>query len=48
VTWPDGHATKDIDKHIADLKDMFVYAPDIEIKKHRSASVRVRGRRRAS
>ena len=34
VTWPDGHETKGIDQHIADLKDMFVYAPDIQIKKH--------------
>jgi hypothetical protein len=34
VTWPDGHETKGIDKHIADLKDMFVYAPDITIKEH--------------
>lgn len=34
VTWPDGHETKGIAKHIADLKDMFVYAPDITIKQH--------------
>lgn len=34
VTWPDGHETKGIDKHIADLKDLFVYAPDITIKVH--------------
>ena len=34
VTWPDGHETKGIDKHIADLKAMFVYAPDITIKVH--------------
>ncbi|ELX09068.1 hypothetical protein Jab_2c11280 [Janthinobacterium sp. HH01] len=34
VTWPDGHETKGIDKHIQDLKDMFVYAPDITIKTH--------------
>ena len=34
VTWPDGHETKGIDKHIQDLKDMFVYAPDITIKQH--------------
>ena len=34
VTWPDGHETKGIEKHIADLKDMFVYAPDIKIKEH--------------
>lgn len=34
VYWPDGHFTKGIDKHIADLKYMFVYAPDTEIHEH--------------
>ena len=34
VTWPDGHETKGIDKHIKDLKAMFVFAPDITIKTH--------------
>ena len=34
VTWPDGHETKGIDVHIEDLKAMFVYAPDIQIKVH--------------
>src|ERR1044072_9491488 len=34
VTWPDGHETKGIDKHIEDLKALFVYAPDITIKTH--------------
>lgn len=34
VTWPDGHETRGIDPHIADLKALFVYAPDIEIKTH--------------
>ena len=34
VTWPDGHETKGIEKHIDDLKAMFVYAPDITIKQH--------------
>jgi glyoxylase-like metal-dependent hydrolase (beta-lactamase superfamily II) len=34
VTWPDGHETKGIDVHIADLKALFVWAPDIEIKVH--------------
>jgi hypothetical protein len=34
VTWPDGHETKGIDVHIEDLKALFVYAPDIEIKTH--------------
>ena len=32
VTWPDGHETKGIDKHIEDLKALFVFAPDITIK----------------
>lgn len=34
VNWPDGHQTFGIDKHIADLKAMFVYAPDTNIKVH--------------
>jgi predicted ester cyclase len=34
VTWPDGHQTKGIEKHIEDLKAMFVYAPDTKIKEH--------------
>ena len=34
VTWPDGHETAGIEKHIEDLKAMFVYAPDIAIKVH--------------
>lgn len=34
VNWPDGHFTLGIDKHIADLKAMFVYAPDTRIKEH--------------
>lgn len=34
VTWPDGHETKGIDKHIDDLKALFVFAPDIAIKSH--------------
>jgi SnoaL-like polyketide cyclase len=34
VTWPDGHDTKGIAKHIDDLKAMFVYAPDIRISEH--------------
>jgi SnoaL-like polyketide cyclase len=34
VTWPDGHETKGIDKHIDDLKALFVFAPDITIKEH--------------
>jgi hypothetical protein len=32
--WPDGHATHGIEKHIEDLKAMFVYAPDTRIKVH--------------
>ena len=34
VYWPDGHSTKGIDKHIEDLKAMFVWAPDTRIKEH--------------
>ena len=34
VTWPDGHETQGIDRHIDDLKAMFVFAPDITIKTH--------------
>jgi hypothetical protein len=34
VNWPDGHYTLGIDRHIADLKAMFVYAPDTRIKQH--------------
>ncbi|MGH9893658.1 MAG: ester cyclase, partial [bacterium] len=34
VTWPDGRETKGIDVHIAELKALFVWAPDIEIKVH--------------
>ena len=34
VTWPDGHETVGIDRHIQDLKALFVYAPDIKIKEH--------------
>jgi hypothetical protein len=34
VTWPDGHETKGIDRHIDDLKALFVFAPDIAIKVH--------------
>jgi hypothetical protein len=34
VHWPDGHVTTGIDRHISDLKAMFVYAPDTRIKQH--------------
>jgi len=34
VTWPDGHETRGIAKHIEDLKALFVYAPDITIRVH--------------
>lgn len=34
VNWPDGHHTDGIQKHIEDLKAMFVYAPDTRIKQH--------------
>jgi hypothetical protein len=34
VHWPDGHVTHGIERHIEDLKAMFVYAPDTRIKIH--------------
>ena len=34
VNWPDGHHTNGIERHIEDLKAMFVYAPDTSIKVH--------------
>jgi hypothetical protein len=34
VHWPDGHTTKGIDVHIADLKNLFVHAPNTRIKQH--------------
>lgn len=34
VQWPDGHITQGIEKHIEDLKAMFVWAPDTRIKEH--------------
>ena len=34
VTWPDGHETRGIQKHIDDLKAMFEWAPDTAIKVH--------------
>jgi hypothetical protein len=34
VHWPDGHTTTGIDKHIDDLKFLFVFAPNTQIKQH--------------
>ncbi len=34
VYWPDGHIATGIEKHIEDLKAMFVFAPDTRIKEH--------------
>ena len=34
VNWPDGHYTTGIERHIEDLKALFVYAPDTNIKVH--------------
>lgn len=34
VTWPDGHETYGIDRHIEDLKWLFIHAPDTRIKMH--------------
>ena len=34
VHYPDGHTTKGIEKHIEELKPMFVFAPDTRIQTH--------------
>jgi len=34
VNWPDGRTTTGIDVHIADLKKLFVFAPDTRILEH--------------
>jgi len=34
VYWPDGHMTEGIEKHIQDLKALFVFAPDTRINEH--------------
>jgi predicted ester cyclase len=34
VSWPDGHDTHGIQRHIEDLKKMFIHAPDTAIKVH--------------
>ena len=34
VHWPDGRTTTGIEPHLADLKSMFVYAPDTNVKEH--------------
>lgn len=34
VYWPDGRLVTGLDKHIEDLKALFVYAPDTRIKEH--------------
>lgn len=34
VIWPDGHVEIGIDRHIEDLKALFVHAPDTRIKEH--------------
>jgi hypothetical protein len=34
VNWPDGHFTTGIERHIADLKSMFIYAPNTSIRQH--------------
>ena len=34
VTWPDGHDTKGIAKHIEDLKGIFIFAPDTKVIAH--------------
>jgi hypothetical protein len=34
VHWPDGHYTDGIERHIADLKAQFVWAPDTRVSEH--------------
>jgi hypothetical protein len=34
VYWPDGHVTEGLVKHIEDMKNLFVHAPDTRIKEH--------------
>lgn len=34
VHWPDGHYTDGLDRHTADLRAMFVWAPDTRILEH--------------
>ena len=34
VTWPDGHETHGIDRHIEDLKAIFVAVPDTRVSSH--------------
>ena len=34
VHWPDGHFTTGLERHIEDLKAMFVYGPNTQIKEH--------------
>jgi len=34
VYWPDGHMTEGLEKHIEDLKMLFVYAPYTRIRQH--------------
>jgi len=34
VHWPDGHMTTGLQRHIDDLKALFVYAPDTRIRVH--------------
>lgn len=34
VHWPDGHYTDGLDRHIEDLKALFVWAPDFQVSSH--------------
>ena len=34
VHYPDGHTTKGLEAHIAELKPQFIFAPDTKIKEH--------------
>jgi predicted ester cyclase len=34
VTWPDGHETKGLARHLEDMKGMFVALPDLQVTAH--------------
>lgn len=34
VHWPDGHETRGLERHLDDMRAMFVYAPDTRIRVH--------------
>jgi hypothetical protein len=34
VTWPDGHETRGLERHLEDMKNLVAFAPDIKIEAH--------------